>query len=174
MAAGEATVKFLRDALANAQARGHEWVQLVAWRGNSPKRWDRCRVISSKPCLMGRCIGAGAIVGQWRFDVRVSELEAWLKARGGVAVASRKQGLVAPAFKDTFADGYEHALKDAYDHLSEIGLHDAAFEVGDLQGEHGPKIAKAVRRKVREWRAAKRGARADDNLLARRKAAGRG
>lgn len=75
-----ATVLHLRDALANAKAREHEWVQLMAWRGNSPKPWDRCRVISGKPCLMGRCIGPGNIVGQWRFDVRVSELEAWLKA----------------------------------------------------------------------------------------------
>lgn len=71
-------------------------------------------------------------------------------------MASRKQTPQEPAYKDTFADGYEHALKDAYDHLSELGLHDAAIYVGDLQGEHGPVIAKAVRKSVREWRAAKR------------------
>ncbi len=63
-----------------------------------------------------------------------------------------------PAYKDTFADGYEHALKDAHDRLADLGLHDAAIYIGDMQGEYGQSIAKSVRKSVREWRVAKRGA----------------
>jgi hypothetical protein len=74
--------EFLSGVLADARSKGHEWVQLVRFRngGNSPRNWDRCRVINGRPSLMGRCIGSGMVLGSWRFDVRVDDLEAWLKA----------------------------------------------------------------------------------------------
>jgi hypothetical protein len=68
----------LRDKLVDAKARGHNYVQIVKWSGNSPRNWERARIVSGRPSLMGRCIGAGHICGQWRFDVRVEDLERWL------------------------------------------------------------------------------------------------
>jgi hypothetical protein len=78
----QATINHLADALANAKARGHEWVQLVRTTrgGNSPRNWTRARVISARPSLHGRCIGAGNICGSWIFDVRIAELESFLEA----------------------------------------------------------------------------------------------
>lgn len=70
-------------------------------------------------------------------------------------MASRKK-LEEPAYKDNFADGYEHALKDAYDVLADHGFHDACILVGDMQGEYAETVAGHVRKSVREWRAAKR------------------
>lgn len=71
-------------------------------------------------------------------------------------MSKRTKTLQEPAYRDRFEDGYEHALKDAHDRLCELGHHDAAVYIGDMQGEYGATIAKQVRKNVRERRAAKK------------------
>jgi hypothetical protein len=70
---------FIRERVVNARNRGHEYIQLVVRRGNSPKNWERARIIRGTPSLFGRCIGAtGVIPGDWLFDVKVVDAQAWL------------------------------------------------------------------------------------------------
>lgn len=70
-----------------------------------------------------------------------------------------KKKIQEPAYKDNFLDGYEHALKDAYDHLVQLQADDAGFSVGEaiyklgeLQGRLGIKISKCVKASVAEWK----------------------
>jgi hypothetical protein len=76
-------IETLTAALVDGQVEGRGYVLLVRYGrgGNSPRNWSRCRVISGKPSLMGRCVGPGAVVGSWLYDVRVDDLEKWLKTR---------------------------------------------------------------------------------------------
>jgi len=74
------SVNQVRDFARLARSKGHEYVQLVILRQNSPRNWTRARVC---PGLFGKCIGAtGRFPGEWLFDVRVDAIEAWLKRRG--------------------------------------------------------------------------------------------
>ena len=76
-------IEFLRAKAIDARELGHEHVQLVKYLRRPPKTWDRVRVVTGKPSLMGKCIGAtGHAPGQYLFDVKLVELEAWL-LRGG-------------------------------------------------------------------------------------------
>jgi len=77
-------IAMLAAKLSDAKSKGHEWVLLVKYTrgGNSPRTWDRCRIVSGRPSLMGRCVGPGAIVGSWLFDVRAVDLEKWLDEKG--------------------------------------------------------------------------------------------
>lgn len=69
----------LQDIAASARAKGHEYVQLVIVRQNSPRDWTRAQI---RPGLFGKCIGAtGRYPGEWLFDVRVDAIEAWLERR---------------------------------------------------------------------------------------------
>jgi hypothetical protein len=81
--------EMLRAKAADSRAKGHEYVQLIKCWQRSPKNWDRARVIPSKPALMGRIIGAtGRHPGEYLVDVKLDELEAWLKAHEGREVAT--------------------------------------------------------------------------------------
>lgn len=66
---------------ADSRAKGHHHVKLIKRWQRSPRNWDRARVIPGKPCLMGRVVGAtGRWPGEYLVDVKLDELEAWLKA----------------------------------------------------------------------------------------------
>ena len=79
---------FIAERVAKARALGHEYIQLVVQRGNSPKNWERAVIIRGKPTLFGRCIGAtGHIPGEWLFAVKVVDAQAWLD---GVAKAEAR------------------------------------------------------------------------------------
>lgn len=75
------TLEFIRERVRNARNRGHEYIQLVIARGNSPRNWDRAVVIRGKPTLFGRCVGSTAIPGAWLFDVKVVDAQAWVTGR---------------------------------------------------------------------------------------------
>lgn len=73
-----AFVEFIGERVERARRLEHEYIQLVMQRGNSPRNWDRAVVIRGRPTLFGRCVGSTSIPGNWLFDVKLSDAEAWL------------------------------------------------------------------------------------------------
>lgn len=71
-------LEFIRERVSNARNLGHEYIQVVVARRNSPRNWDRAVVIRGKPTLFGQCVGSTAIPGAWLFDVKVADAQAWL------------------------------------------------------------------------------------------------
>lgn len=76
------TLESLRAKAAASRALGHEYVQLTKNWQRSPRNWDRVRLITGKPSLMGRIVGAtGRRPGEYLVDVKLVELEAWLQGQ---------------------------------------------------------------------------------------------
>jgi hypothetical protein len=77
-----ALVDRLSAKAADSRAKGHEYVRFTKNWQRSPRNWDRARLITGKPSLMGRIVGAtGVFPGEYLVDVKLVELEAWLKAQ---------------------------------------------------------------------------------------------
>lgn len=97
----------MRASLANADERGHEWIQLKIARARSPKNWDRVRVI---PGLYGVCRGElesphprGSGYGRYLIDVRTKDAHRVLarKAVGKHASTFRDATTAEPSSNPT-------------------------------------------------------------------------
>lgn len=68
------TLDEMRTAVADATAKGHDWIQITIRRKKSPANWDRVRIMTG---VVGRCIGE-VEPGRYLVDVPLDRLRAAL------------------------------------------------------------------------------------------------